>query len=141
MEVLTFDSSSMFSVNTSSPGRRIHDTVSAVTNCSDNIGGSGCDGAATVVVYIIGALQSLQFIIHTCIHSYIMLRHSTFNSQYSHSFLFLIYIYGMKSYTEFTKEQRTKCSKNNNHQHVHKQSICSLTSLTEKYSADTPQTL
>jgi len=56
MEVLTFDSSSMFSVNTSSPGRRIHDTVSAVTNCSDNIGGSGCDGAATVVVYIIGAL-------------------------------------------------------------------------------------
>jgi len=53
---LTLDSSSMCSMKMSSPGRRIHDNVRAVTNCSDNMGGSGCDGAATAVVYMTGTL-------------------------------------------------------------------------------------
>ena len=56
---LTLDSSSMWSTNTSSPGRRIQDRVRALTNCSESIGGSGWDGAATAVVYMTGALYSL----------------------------------------------------------------------------------
>ena len=52
--------SSICRVNSSSFGRLIHDMVSALTNCSDSMGGSGCDGQLPLVQKHTASLYALQ---------------------------------------------------------------------------------
>jgi len=56
----TVVSSSMCRVKLSSHGRFTHEMVSAFTQHSDNIGGSGCDGTVPLVQYTTVVLNRLQ---------------------------------------------------------------------------------